>query len=140
MLTSRSTVFWVIALCTCVSLPVLARAYQTRHWPSTTLGGLDVTSLDLPVPSVRPTPVASPTPVPVSLTVVYRLIRVSGADGAFCELHRVTSGTYTRDDLVARRLSTTTPFAITTTANSVALTLTASDASTVTLYGTRRAS
>lgn len=101
---------------------------------------LTLRNRDLPVPSAAPTPVASPTPVPVALTVVYRLERATNVDGTFCELHRVTNGTYTRDDLIARRLSTTAPFAITTTSASVRLTLTASDATTFTLFGTRRSS
>jgi thiol-disulfide isomerase/thioredoxin len=42
---SRRTVRWVVALAVVVLVPVLARAYQTRHWPSTELPSLEASTL-----------------------------------------------------------------------------------------------
>ena len=42
---SRSLARWGLVLGALVALPVLARAYQTRHWPSTTLEPIRATTL-----------------------------------------------------------------------------------------------
>jgi thiol-disulfide isomerase/thioredoxin len=42
---SRSLVRWSLVVCALVAVPVLARAYQTRHWPSTTLAPMEATTL-----------------------------------------------------------------------------------------------
>ena len=41
----RKLVAWAVALSLLVAAPLLARAYQTRHWPSTELEPLTVSTL-----------------------------------------------------------------------------------------------
>jgi thiol-disulfide isomerase/thioredoxin len=43
---SRPILRWAIAVCAIAAVPVLARAYQTRHWPSTELLPLRATLLN----------------------------------------------------------------------------------------------